>query len=99
MTGSRLVSDHQGARFCVGADGCVWRVLHLAAVMGFEPPGRLPDAREMLTTRAPYDSNSAVRQRKQVEVPDDELADAEAVRLARVEQQREPVDLIGRVAA
>jgi hypothetical protein len=99
MTGSRLVYDHQGPRFCIGADGCVWRVLHLAAVMGFEPPGRLPEAREMLMTRSTYTSVvGARRDRQRQVVPDDELDERAALEACRREQQREPADLIGRVA-
>jgi hypothetical protein len=37
--------------------------------------------------------------RQEREVPDDALADAEAIRLAMLEQRHEPPDLIGRVAA
>jgi hypothetical protein len=47
---------------------------------------------------APYRPALSRAAREQQDVPDDQLADAEAVRLARLEQQRQPVDLIGRAA-
>jgi hypothetical protein len=42
---------------------------------------------------APYQA-SVSRQEREQQVPDDKLADEEAVKLARLEQQRTPVDLI-----
>jgi hypothetical protein len=49
----------------------------------------------MQTGRTFYDPTSAKRARaERPEVPDELLADEEAVRLARLEQQRRPVDLI-----
>jgi hypothetical protein len=56
--------------------------------------GRLPSSRERTDVRAPYDPTSAKRRRAQlVEVPDDELDDAEAVAAAYAEQRREPADV------
>jgi hypothetical protein len=39
------------------------------------------------------------RQEREQQVPDSEFAEQAAIELARKEQQREPADLIGRVAA
>jgi hypothetical protein len=58
-------------------------------------PGRAPTARERATARPPYRSPNAV---KPIEVPDEDLLDEQAALDACIrEQQREPVDLIGRV--
>lgn len=61
--------------------------------------GRKPSALEMQQARAPYRAGVSRREREHQQVPDELLADQEAVELARLEQQREPPDLIGRVAA
>ena len=62
-------------------------------------PDRLPSPRERMDVRAPYDSNSAKRRRAQlIEVPDDQLDEASALKAAYAEQRREPADLIGRAA-
>jgi hypothetical protein len=47
---------------------------------------------------APYRPNLSRQAREHQRVHDDELADQAAIELARKEQQREPVDLIGRAA-
>ena len=61
-------------------------------------PGRAPTARERATARPPYRSPNAVRRELAREAPDDELLDEQAaLEACRREQQREPVDLIGRV--
>jgi hypothetical protein len=56
--------------------------------------GRLPTAREQTQTRAPYDPSSTRRQPKRTQVDDDHLAEPEAIELARIEQEREPADLM-----
>jgi hypothetical protein len=81
-----------GERFLV-ADPIVW---------GLVPPrsGRRATARALAWNRrdAPYnptDPHGRGRCRQEViEVPDDQLADAEAIRLAMVEQRRQPADLV-----
>jgi hypothetical protein len=61
----------------------------------FEPRGRAPSARERESTRAPYNSNSAnLARQERAKVPDELLADEEAVRLAYAEQRRAPPDLV-----
>jgi hypothetical protein len=47
---------------------------------------------------APYRPALSRHEREQQHVPDSELAEQAAIELARKEQQREPVDLIGRAA-
>jgi hypothetical protein len=62
---------------------------------------RPPDARERQEAQrhAPYRPALSRAARERQDVPDELLADQEAVELARREQQREPADLISRVAA
>jgi hypothetical protein len=104
--GSRLGFDSHGRFVAIETDGTVWLVLGnviLSAVPG-EPAvfgwlgktGRPPTPRER--AEASDGSGRLRRQRRQVEVPDEALTDEEAVRLARLEQQREPVNLISRAA-
>lgn len=65
--------------------------------------GRPPTAQERSTAREPYRlraarierARRAQAPRERREVPDELLADAEAIEQARREQEREPVDLIG----
>jgi hypothetical protein len=101
---SRLALDPQGRTIVVVTTPSLWlrvgeRFLVLDWLDMFEPRGRPPTVRERESTRAPYDSNSAKRQRAQlVEVPDDELDEAAAVAAAYAERRREPVNLISRAA-
>jgi hypothetical protein len=85
--GSRLTRDNLGRTVCVDDTGYIWIVLPWT-VLGFEPPGRAPTPRE----RMKIPTSSAVS--TIVDVPDEDLADAEAIKLARVEQERRPVDLV-----
>jgi hypothetical protein len=64
--------------------------------LGFTRPGRPPTARERAaSSKFFYDSNSAKRARaERPEIPDELLADEEAVRLAYCEQRRTPPDLV-----
>jgi hypothetical protein len=56
---------------------------------------RPPNGRERTEAQrhAPY-RPALSRQEREQQVPDDELADAEAIRQAMLEQRREPVDLV-----
>jgi hypothetical protein len=54
--------------------------------------------RQEAQRHAPYRPALSRQEREQQKVPDDELAEQAAIRLARKEQQREPTDLIGRAA-
>jgi hypothetical protein len=81
--------------------GKVFVVVSLFEV-GFTPPGRKPSARERDVTAKHFYTSAAryhQQQRERVEIPDEELDDAEAIRQTMLEQRREPVDLIGTVAA
>jgi hypothetical protein len=60
--------------------------------------GRPATAREQAEARAPYSSAKPTRRERRREIPDELLADEEAVELARREQEREPADLISRAA-
>ena len=67
----------------------------------FTTRGRRPTPRERLEARPPYESKTKAatwESRTRRDQEDERLAEAEAIRLARLEQQREPVDLIGRAA-
>jgi hypothetical protein len=68
---------------------------------GFTRPGRAPTAREQADSarRAPYSPSVSRKWRERREVPDELLDEPTAIELARLEQQRQPSDLIGRVAA
>lgn len=70
-------------------------------ILGLAPPrGRRPTPREMLQARTPYNAPlGPPPMREQVELDDDQLAESEAIRLARLEQQRRPPDLIQAYAA
>lgn len=71
------------------------RILGLASTRG-----RAPTAEERAAARAPYRAPTApLPMRERAAIPDELLAEQEAVRLARVEQQREPADLFRLVAA
>jgi hypothetical protein len=99
---SRLATDDRGRLIVVGTclelRGMRWLVVDLLE-LGFTPPGRPPSPEEMLRTRTPYDSNSAKRTRlDREEIPDELLADEEAVRLAYTEQRRTPPDLVNLAA-
>ncbi len=66
----------------------------------FTPRGRPPTAAEMAEARTPYNAPTAPPvMRERVEPDDDQLAEGEAIRLARLEQQRRPPDLIQAFAA
>lgn len=56
---------------------------------------RPPNARERATVRPPYDSTSRYQRERASPVDDDQLAEAAAIELARVEQECQPADLIG----
>ncbi len=77
-----------------------WFLVVDPTVFGLLPTrtGRSATARELAWNRrdAPYESNR--RPPPKPEVPDEELAEAEAIRLARLEQQREPVHLVSAAA-
>jgi hypothetical protein len=61
--------------------------------------GRPPTAQERAEARAPYQPASVRRRREQEDVPDELLAEEAAIEAARREQEREPADLVGRIAA
>jgi hypothetical protein len=62
-------------------------------------PGRTPTAKERMSARPPYEPLSARKARQEArEVPDDELDEKAALEACIREQEREPTDLIGRVA-
>src|SRR6266536_4242863 len=71
-----------------------WFLVVDPTVFGLLPTrtGRPATARELMWNRrdAPYDPNRDRRPPPKPEVPDEELAEAEAIRLARHEQQRQP---------
>jgi hypothetical protein len=111
---SRLAFDGDGRLVAVdtsaGGGGCRWLVLgnlvhstisgDLILFGWLGPSGRPPSPRERAEARPPYESNSAKRaRREQLEVPDEVLADDEPIRLAMLEQRREPADLIQTLAA
>jgi hypothetical protein len=97
---SRLALDPLGRTIVVVTTPSLWlqvgeRFLVLNWLDLFEPRGRPPTARERESTRAPYDSNSAKRERAQlVDVPNDELDEVAAVAAAYAEQRRTPRDLV-----
>jgi hypothetical protein len=101
---SRLALDGRGRKIVIVTSstdglpiGYVFAVLDWNGF--FTPPGRAPTAREMASARPPYDSNSAKRARlERLEIPDEELDDAEAIRQAMVQQMREPVHLVSAAA-
>jgi hypothetical protein len=107
MTGSRLAYDNHGRLICVDTDGHRWLVIGnlVCSTVGGDHvlfgwlgrSGRPATAREQAQARAPYSSQRGLPQQRR-EVPDELLADEEAVELARREQEREPADLIGRAA-
>jgi hypothetical protein len=107
VTGSRLAYDNHGRLVCVDSGGRRWLVignLLCSTVTGdlvlfgwLGRSGRPATAREQAQARAPYSSQRTPRQQRQA-VPDELLADQEAVELARREQERAPADLIGRAA-
>lgn len=99
MCSSRLALDPHNRPVVVVTTGAadiepghVFYVLDPHGIGLFEPHGRRPTAREQAEARAPYES-SPRRWDKPLEVPDDELDDAQALEAARREQQRTPVDL------
>jgi hypothetical protein len=56
--------------------------------------GRPPTAREMVEARAPYNSTARQERERRQPVDDELLAEAAAIELARLEQQRQPADLV-----
>jgi hypothetical protein len=98
---SRLAVDRYGRLVAVGTcvelQGLRWIVIDLFE-LGFTPPGRAPTAQERMSARPPYDPTSAKRARLRPEVPDELLAEEEAIRQAMVEQQRQPADLVNMAA-
>lgn len=107
MTGSRLAYDKRCRLICIDAGGHRWLVignLVCSTVTGdlvlfgwLGRSGRPATAREQAQARAPYSSQRGLPQQRR-DVPDELLADQEAVELARREQEREPADLISRAA-
>ena len=106
---SRLAFDHHGRLVAIEADGTRWVVLgnlvystssgEIILFGWLGRSGRPPTAREMAEARPPYESTSAMRERRQrLEVPDDELDEKAAIEAARLEQQRQPADLLQAVA-
>jgi hypothetical protein len=97
---SRLATDQAGRIVCVVATPSLSLLTGQRFVvvdlfdLGFIRPGRAPTAQERLSARPPYDSNSAKRRRERPEVPDELLADEEAIRQAMIEQRRTPPDLV-----
>ena len=71
-----------GNEFRCNQDGVFW--------CGYRE-GRRPTAREMAEARAPF---NAPREYDLPKVDDDDLSEPDALFLARVEQEREPVDLL-----
>jgi hypothetical protein len=64
------------------------------------PSGRPPTPRERSMARPPYEANGAKQRRARLEeIPDEELDEAAALRACRLEQQRQPADLIHATAA
>jgi hypothetical protein len=100
---SRLATGPHGERLAVitvhtlpGLEiGHVFAVLDWCEL--FIRRGRPPTARERATVREPYDLARAKRERRE-QVPDEQLDERAALEACRREQQREPVDLIGRAA-
>jgi hypothetical protein len=101
MSGSRLTRDNLDRLVCIDTGGHLWLVLDPYAVFGFEPPGRPPCAEELRLTKfaASTSTYRPVAERRKVDPDDAELAEAEAIRLARLEQQREPVDVVNVAAS
>jgi hypothetical protein len=106
MSSSRLAFDADGRTVVVVTTPSLWlrageRFLVLDLFeLGFTRPGRPPSPEEMLSARNPYDPESAKRARRERrEIPDELLDDEEAIRQAMLEQRREPVHLVSRVAA
>jgi hypothetical protein len=63
--------------------------------LGFTRPGRAPTPREMMSARPPYESKTrAATWERRAEQDDEQLAEAEAIRLAMLEQRRTPPDLV-----
>jgi hypothetical protein len=91
---ARLAVDSYGRLIAEGTlldiRGLRWSVLDWREM--FEPQGRAPSPREMATTRAPFNAPRPVS--TPIEVPDDQLNDREAIRLAILEQCRQPPDLV-----
>ena len=100
---SRLSVDQHGRRVVVITTRSLWlEIGQVFVVVDGRPFGLVPeqgrpaDARErMQTGRTFYDPTSAKRARQErPDVPDELLADEEAVRLAYLEQRRAPADLL-----
>jgi hypothetical protein len=93
MSGSRLALDDRGRTICIAATGEQWLVLDLYMALGFTPRGRAPTREELRLTRF-AGTYRPVAERRKVEPGDDQLAEEEAIRLARLEQERAPADLL-----
>jgi hypothetical protein len=100
---SRLALDQHGRTIVVITTRSLWlEVGQVFLVLDGRPFGLVPergrpaDARERLqTAKTFYDPASAKRARaERPEVPDELLADEEAVRLAYAEQRKAPPDLV-----
>jgi hypothetical protein len=110
---SRLALDSKGRRIVVQTSESVgipfgWRGLLVgdtvqaggtAVFFQANRSGRPPTARERSTVRAPYDPTTRTRREQAQTVDDDELAEPDAIELARLEQQFAPTDLVSAVAA
>jgi hypothetical protein len=106
---SRLAYGREGELVAVEADGTVWlvvgdtiesagvRIWFMSEVA--RNTGRSPTPREQMNMRhKPARRKNGWGPQLRQPVDDDQLADEEALKLARIEQQREPADLIGRAA-
>jgi hypothetical protein len=100
---SRLALDRFGRQIVVVTAASLWLDVDQVFVvldgrqLGLLPTqARPPDARERRqTAKTFYDSTSGKRARQeQLEVPDDELDEAEAIRAAMLEERRTPPDLL-----
>jgi hypothetical protein len=95
---SRLTIDAYGRLIaegtCLELRGLRWLVVDMFE-LGFVRPGRPPTAREREAAQryAPY-RPAWSRQERERETPDEQLAEEAAIQLARLEQQRQPPDLV-----
>jgi hypothetical protein len=103
MSSSRLSVDSLGRAVVIVTTstdprtpaGTIFLVVDQCTI--FEPRGRAPTPDETLRTRAPFNAPAPLMSTN-MDVPDEELDDAEAIRQAMLEQRRQPVDLLSRVA-
>jgi hypothetical protein len=102
---SRLGTDQFGRQTAVvTTPGAVPEVGALFLVLDGHPYGLVPErgrlatAEEQLEARPPYQpGRSRTERERRPEIPDALLAEEEAIRLSRLEQQRQPVDLLSAV--